>query len=82
MPARLAGQFAGPVQLQAGSNVLACGPAKVGPDGLVTIGSGGLRAFAVTFDMAHDRVRLHRRYDDATAAAHAAAATVGLAKID
>jgi hypothetical protein len=43
--------------------VVGCGTAVAGPDGLITIGSGSLRDFAVTFDMAHGRVRLHRRID-------------------
>jgi hypothetical protein len=63
VPTAMASQFAGPVQLEAGHNVLACGTAVAGPDGLITIGSGSLRDFAVTFDMAHGRVRLHRRID-------------------
>ncbi len=63
VPAGLARQFAGPVRLTAGRNTLACTKPVVAPDGLLTIGSGALADFAVTFDMAHGRVRLHRRID-------------------
>ena len=72
VPAALRQQFAGAVQLQAGRNVLSCPTPEIGPDQLVTIGSGALHDFAVTFDMAHGRVRLHRRIDATPATASAA----------